>query len=479
MSTKRATLPQFWQKSTFWAFWAAGAILAILLASLIITRTDQILIFAATLILALLTAKNLKIGLYIIIFLPFAGELVRLPFGPGDGILISDVAIPVFLGIWLLKNFFSTQKTTIRTSINLPFTLFIIIGALSLLQSLLFLTPSETISGSLYLIRYLIYGLLYFAVFSIIKTEKDFRSTLKMLTISALLLAIAGFIQLQIFPDLAELEELGWDPHINRLVSTWLDPNFVGGLLAFMSSILLGITLHLKKTSHKIGLITIIAILAAALFLTYSRSAYLAFGAGVIIISLLKSRKLLIIGLILTIIGIASSERAQERTAELTQSVTSIFTETAQTPDPTAKLRIKSWEQTLYLIQKRPLLGSGYNTLRSVNHREGFVTGTDIHSASGSDSSLLTILATTGILGFIPFLAIYIIAIRQSFKNWRNKSLNPLYKGFSLGLLGAIPALLIHSVFVNSLLFPQILIFFWICLALLERTKHPNAGNAP
>ena len=393
-------------------------------------------------------------------------------------------------------------------SIKLCVFLFTIAAALSLLQSLLFLTPGEVISGSMYLVRWIFYALLYFVTYNTIKSQKDFKNIITALTLSAVLLAIIGFIQLAVYPDLAELEEDGWDPHINRLVSTWLDPNFLGGLFAFIISILTGLALHTKKTTHKLLLTAPILILLVALFLTYSRSAYLSLAAGIFVISLIKSRKLLIIALILLTIGLAASDRARERTGELMKSVTAIFTETAQTPDPTARLRIESYNQTLYLIEKRPLLGVGYNNLRAVNHQEGFVTAQDIHSAGGSDSSLLTILATTGIIGLIPFILIYIFALRAAWQNMRRPTLlfsaskarsssevcnAPVARpcstevcdslctppcstdGLQLGLFGGSIALLVHSLFVNSLLYSPILIYFWIALGL--NNQHPTSRS--
>lgn len=439
-----------------------------------------------------MSEKLIKIGIYLTIFLPVLGELVRLPFGPENGILASDAIIPIVVALWLYKHLSEAlvKPAQARTtpaqlvsasearsssevcnslcpqhrSIKLCVLLFAVAATLSLLQSLLFLSPGEVITGSMYLIRWIFYALLYFVTYHSIKTEKEFKNVITALTASAVLLAIIGFIQLAVYPNLAELEEYGWDPHINRLVSTWLDPNFLGGLFAFIISILTGLALHTKKTTHKLYLTAPILILLVALFLTYSRSAYLSLAAGIFVISLIKSRKLLIIGLILVTIGLAVSDRARERTAELAQSVTAIFTQTAQNPDPTARLRIKSYNQTLQLIEKRPLLGVGYNNLRAVNHQEGFVTSTDIHNAGGSDSSLLTILATTGIIGFIPFILIYIFALRGAWQNARRT-------GIALGLFGGIIALLVHSLFVNSLLYSPILIYFWIALGLNRTTK--------
>lgn len=465
IAERKDTIQYFLLRVTYWL---ASAGLAIIFIVNLVTKPDQTLIGLALLVFLLLTLKNQRFGLSIILLLPLVGELIRLPLGPENGVLISDAVIPLFALGWIAKNIAGKQPAMPKTSLTLPFLLFVGVAGLSLLQSLIFLSASEVMSGSLYLIRFLQYGLLYFITLQTVQTTKQVKTILKFLTISALLLALAGFIQLILYPDLAALEEQGYDPHINRLVSTWLDPNFVGGLFAFVMSILLGITLHIKKKKHIIGLLLIIAFLGTALFFTYSRSAYLALAAGIFFVSLLQSRKILLISILLFSLGIIVSPRAQERVSELAQSVTSLISSSVDTPDPTAKLRLESWSQTWQLIQKRPLLGSGYNNLRAVNYHEGFIKDFDVHSGSGSDSSLLTILATTGILGFIPFLFLYLIPIKTAFITWKNKKIPAFSRGYSLGLLGGIIALLIHSIFVNSLLFPQILIFLWISLALLE-----------
>lgn len=418
-----------------------------------------------------------KIGLYSITLLPVAGEFGRIAFGPGNGALISDLAIAALIILWAGQEYLrapAKKQKSEKNKIQLPLLIFIAIAALSLVRSLLFLSPPEVMDASLYLIRYAMYAMLFFITFQTIqKEEKGVATTLiKCITISALLIAILGFIQLAVYPNLTELEEIGWDPHINRLVSTWLDPNFTGGLLAFIITILLGIFVHEQKIQNKSILLAASGILGIALFLTYSRSAWLACAVGITIVTLLKSRKLLIIIVGLALLGLTISPRAQQRVGELTQSLTSIIWETSDTPDPTTKLRIQSYQNTLSLIAKRPLLGSGYNTLRTVNHQEGFVSGQDIHSAGGADSSFLTILATTGIMGLIPFLLLYLTILKLAWQNARNKKIPPFFQGYNLGLLAALVGLVVHSTFVNSLLYPHILIYFWITIGIAQASRN-------
>ena len=210
----------------------------------------------------------------------------------------------------------------------------------------------------------------------------------------------------------------------------------------------------------KIPLIIIIITLLLALTLTYSRSAYLSFIVGTGLIGLLKSRKLLFGALIACLLLISFSDRAQERINNLYYSAKSIITQEAtELPDATARLRVDSWQNTLIIIKDHPILGVGYNAFGFAQRRYGFVDQIETHSSTGSDSSLLTILATTGILGFSAYLWIIVIFFISSLKNKQN----PLAMGFLAGTCG----LLIHSIFVNSLLFSPFLIFFYTATGLI------------
>jgi O-antigen ligase len=419
------------------------------------------------------------LGIYLVLLLPVLGEFSRLEI-LGRSIVASDFIIPIFIGIWLLKHFKNLNFPDQAIKFLKIFALFILLAIFSLLLALLNLPARDVLSGSLYLIRLIGYFALFPITISLLSTpnnpsqptispaelQKNFQNILIFIGLSSLLIAFTGFIQLQILPNLEGLESLGYDPHINRLVGSWLDPNFIGGFFAFIICIFSSLIFYLKDRRQQILIFFLIAVLAIALFLTYSRSAYLAAAVGLLILGLIKSRKALIILIILATLGLSISDRAQQRVGELVTSITSVLFNTAENPDPTARLRIENWNQTLTLIQEKPLFGHGYNTLTYVKLEHGFLKNADNHAASGSDSSLLTILATTGLFGLITFLIILLQPIILSLRTWLKQN-NPLYQGYSLGLFTGYLTLLIHSNFVNSLLFPQIMIFYFICTALL------------
>lgn len=399
------------------------------------------------------------IGLIFVFLFAALGELARLPITTTNGILPNDILLAILTGVWLFDKLLLARAWPC-VKLSVPFFAFIGIAAISLLNGAQHLTLKETLLSGLYLVRFIEYGALIFIVSDLThNAPSTHRRLFHILLASAGLLAILGFFQLKYFPDFTEFQNYGWDPHINRLLSSWYDPNFAGGLFAFVLSLILGFSLSLsfKKSWPYWSLAGFILL---ALFLTYSRSAYLAFMIAVGILGLFKSPKLLISGLIAILLLTSVSDRAAERFTNMIHSAQSLIDDTsAEMPDATARLRIESWQNAWIIIQDHPWLGVGYNTYSYAQRDYGFVKKLEKHSATGSDSTLLTIWATTGLVGLIIYTWLLSALFSLSFFNRKD--------GLALGFFAGFLGLLIHSVFVNSLLFTPLLIFFYTSAGLL------------
>ena len=415
----------------------------------------------------------------LLILIPVAGEFIRLEFF-GRSIVLSDLAVPIFTLSTILPRLKQLQKP-LQSESQLKFickvlSVFFLITVFSLFLSLTSIPYKEVFNGSQYLFRLFFYLLL---IPSVVLLQREHPSISKNITqiiiISGLLIALSGFLQLIYFPSLESFESIGYDPHINRLFGTWLDPNYIGGLFALLTCFCLGLFLQIKKTSLRLLLLLCISIFVTALFFTYSRSAYLALAIGILVIGILRARTLLIITIILGLIGISASDRAQQRVGELITSVNSIIFNTSENPDPTARLRIINWEQTIELIKQKPFFGHGFNNLAYVRSQAGYIESENIHSASGSDSSILTLLATTGVIGTAPFLLFLLYTIIQA-KNHFNSKKHTIHSGLALGCLSGLLALIAHSNFVNSLFFAPLMIFLWIIIGHFQATVQ-NSSN--
>lgn len=389
------------------------------------------------------------LGIALTFLFGFIAELYRF-----HGFLLIDIFIPFFGAAWLALKLFKREPIRFPPTL-LPAVLFFTLGLASLLIHSTDMSLGEVLPAAFYGIRWASFYFLSVIVWNQSRDEK--RLSLWMLFGFTLLLCLAGFVQLDVMPDFTSMENLGWDPHVSRLLSTWFDPNFVGGFLAFMLPLILGTAWDDKK--NRKFLLPLAFVVLVALALTLSRSAYLALIAGLFVFGLLRSIKLLgLLGLALMLM-VAVLPPVQARFLSLVNSLESFFVDDYTLPDASARLRFASWDEAWQLFLEEPLIGQGYNRYKYAALEIGTLKDLNIHSASGGDSSLLNVLAMTGLLGFAPFLALYLLLAKKA---WDLRK-----TGYGLGFLSALCGLFVHCIFVNSLLFPLFMAPFWISAGLL------------
>ena len=122
------------------------------------------------------------------------------------------------------------------------------------------------------------------------------------------------------------------------------------------------------------------------------------FAVSIFLFGIIRSRKLLFLSLIVGFLAYFMIPRIQTRVAGITD------------PDDSAKLRFVSWERTFTIAKDHLLLGVGFNNFRSTQEDYGFFDYNipeGGRAGAGSDSSLLLILATTGLIGFVLYTVFY------------------------------------------------------------------------
>ena len=201
-------------------------------------------------------------------------------------------------------------------------------------------------------------------------------------------------------------------------------------------------------------------ILLIVLLLTYSRSALLAFALPVFFMGIFYFRSILIIGSLALILVLPFAPRALDRITDGLQSAVSVTQEeTMFLPDPTARLRVENFSQGTTLALDNFWTGIGFNTIRLYKTE-------NIHSAGGFDSSLLTVLVTSGIFGLTAFLFFYYQAVKNLIRQaWKSNDM--LKKGASIGAAFGFIGIFAQSFFINSLFFPFFMVFVFGILGIL------------
>lgn len=290
---------------------------------------------------------------------------------------------------------------------------------------------------------------------------------------STVIVAVVGIIQLFTFSDLQFLLDFGWDPHVGRLVSTFFDPNFAGIYIGF------GLTLAVAQylfgeSEHRRGYLVMAIILLLALYFTYSRGAMLSTAIGA---TLVGFRRHWLAGLITAAIFcllIFSPGRLGNR-------FLSFFTTTRIgngqdgaelfTGDDTGNQRLLSWQRAVAVIRYAPLTGVGYNNFAPATVHLGVRSADDLDAAAAqsSDSSLLTIWATSGVIGFGAMLLLALSLLKRTLLITRER-LASSDQAWLLGFGGVLVALGLDSTLINSALYPQ-LVITWLILAALVASQ--------
>ena len=381
------------------------------------------------------------------------GQIVRLPFFSAPGALtISDIfAVSVDL-IFLIFALFVKKSLKLPPNTFFPAFLFMLSATASTILAVNVFKLAEIIISLLFLVRFIIYFFLSIIIYNVVN-KKDVDQWLKIILSVGFLFIGLGLFQFILFPDLSFLTVHGWDPHQQRIVSTLLDPNFSGFVFAAVFAISTSLYLYQQKELQIISFYPFLsAISFIALILTFSRSSYLAFLTAIVTIGVLKSPKLFFAVLFLFAVAFSQIPQVKARIVG------------AFTLDETSKARIESWQKGLAIFKNNFLFGVGFNTYRYAQVEYGFFSPDEPeggHSGAGSDSSIILVAATTGIVG----LFFYLFLLFRILKIFMKRAT----KGYvHLASLSVFLALLVHSQFVNSLFFPQIMLLLWMILGLVQ-----------
>ena len=376
-----------------------------------------------------ITAKKINLGnVFIFLFLALfpLGQIIRI------GIIQP---IDLVVGATAIYSFFVNLK---KPMIFKYFTGFLIVAFISWLFSFFIFGIPAIFYGFLYLVRLAAYFYFLVYVFNFAKKEGNKRLLLNSLLSLSLISSLFGWVQFYWFSDIKPFFVWGWDMHLFRLVGTFLDPTFLGIIIVF------GLVISINRfiDSRKWELALVIIFLAISLAFTYSRASYLAFFASLLVIAFYRNKiKPVLAGIFLFSILVFLLPTAKNHSIELFRTFS-------------AEARIVDYQKTLLIFSKSPIFGVGYDNLCIAYQRYIGVQSFSSHACSGSDSSLLYILATTGIIGFAVFI-FGIIKIAKSLK------VSPM----SQILAASFAALLVHSLFSNSLVYSWVLGYLIILLA--------------
>ncbi|TSC90454.1 MAG: Uncharacterized protein G01um10145_126 [Microgenomates group bacterium Gr01-1014_5] len=367
--------------------------------------------------------------IYLVLF-PF-GQVGRIEFNPEVRLHLADAVV----GIIALTGIYGWWRKKLKTPpYAREFVMFLVVALFSLVINFPSVSLLQFLSGSLYFIRLSSYFLFYLALWNLFRDGSWQVKVPGLLLTVGFFVVLFGFVQYVFFPDLGFLSEFGWDPHTFRLAGTFLDTGFAGILIVLFTVILFS-----RIWGRVEGKFPLFPFGLVALALTYSRASYLAYFTASLVFYIVRRKLLWFTGVVLALaVLIPLLPKSEGESVNLVRTSTITY-------------RVNNYKRALEVIGENPVFGVGYNLYRYTQNDQ------QSHGASGADSSLLLVLATTGIAGFLVFLQ---LALKITQDAWLKRKTHT-----GIALLASVGAVGVHSFFDNSLFYPWVLGWLLILLA--------------
>ena len=396
--------------------------------------------------------------LRVAVWLLIIGNVGRIPFlemGTRQApLLLNDLAVGIAL---LAGAMVSLRLRSLKVNdVVLAAIVFVSIGALSAVAAVprFGLGTMELVGSLAYLARWVFYLGIYVIVINHVR-DSDSPALWRALEGALLLIAAFGIVQAIFLPNFAFIvyPDSGggtteWDVQRNRLVSTILEPNVAAGMIVI---VLLGQIARLAFGARTPLWKPIL--LFGALAMTLSRSGALAFAIGVVFITLVRglSKRVMRFFAVVFVLLLLSLPRLIEFGSEYHRFGVS---------DGSAMARVEAWRRAIITFAQHPWFGIGFNTYGYVQERLGFPRASA--ASYSTEGGLLFIAVMTGVVGLVVYLVMLWLALRRCRRGWLDPRSTPSERSMFVGTAAATIAILVQSVFVNSLLVPFVMEALWM-----------------
>lgn len=377
------------------------------------------------------------------------------------GLLLIAFFIPLFEGMiyvgmllaligLICKLRKGKSRSTLRTPLDLPIIIFVIIGFISIFNSLFLKQSLRVIPG-------FATGILlgYYLVVSNITDKKFLKKFVLAVILGGTTAACVGIS-----------EHLIWG--VERSGATLGHPNVLASYLILVIPIVFSLLLYVPKRGEKILLTFSLVVMAICLIFTGSRAGWLALVGAMSFLVLIEKKRRVAIGLTLVIIVVASI---------LIPSVSARLSTIFDLNFSTNKERIYGAKSTLQMIRDHPLTGTGINTFYYVYPQYQLPEAT-LHLGH-AHNVFLQIGAEMGLFGLIIFLWLLIRVFKIGWETLR-RTRNDYLRVVTIGLLASLIAFLVNQEFDYTWGTGSLFVFFWVLLAMLLVIRNialENKGN--
>jgi len=251
---------------------------------------------------------------------------------------------------------------------------------------------------------------------------------------------------------------------LGRVTGTFLHPNAFGFYLVLLLTMGAAVFRHVRGGA-RILVAVVMAAGAVEMLLTYSRGSWISVVAGVLVVGLLQSRKLLL----LVPAGIALvplvAPSVLTRISDLSRGET-----INGTPGNSFLWRISHWGVVLKGVKGHELLGLGPSSSDYLGDE-----------VLPPHNDFVRMYVETGVLGMVVYLAVLVAAVVVAVRAVRAVPAGTLARGVAVGAVGCTVAFLVDSTGGNLISEVAVLLYMFTFLGLASSltTGRPAAAPLP
>jgi putative inorganic carbon (HCO3(-)) transporter len=400
------------------------------------------------------------------IFFCLCAAIVCLPFSKAG----LEIFVWAAVIAWLLKRILGSRtdgpwRLLPRTPLNRMLVVFVIANIMATVFSVHFGLSFKALLG-----KQLKFLAIFFMVAETIDNEKRLERFLFVILFTVFAAMVEGMVQFTWGVDLVRRVVC------DRITGPFSNPNTFAGFLVILVPVVWGVVMVSHKMIFSVWvrlfLMIEVVLMPVCLIWTYSRGAWLGFGAGLVLMFLLvfqviadKRRYisvLLAVAVIMLLLFslqpvrskivslLGFNVRQQETIGERIRSIGDVH-------QSSAARRIQLWQEALHIWKDFPVAGAGLNTYSRMLPQYKVVKDNEQYS----HNSFLQMLAETGIVGLTAFLGVLVVFFREG---WRHAH---KYRSFLMaGLLSGVLGFLVHSFVDTNLYALQLIVLFWFMLGL-------------
>ncbi|MDA2934312.1 O-antigen ligase family protein [Acidobacteria bacterium AH-259-D05] len=428
-------------------------------------ETNVAVLLSLGMVVSILAFFNTRMAIYLLIFSMLLSPEFAVSglatsgaaLGRGVTFRFDDFLLVIIAVAWLVKSALYKELGIFRkTPLNGAMLFYVLACAVSTLIGI-GAVRVQFVTGTLFVLKYVQYFILFFLVINNIEDEKQLRRYWLAILLTALIASAIGLSQIPTGGRVTAPFE-GSQP----------EPNTFGGYLGFLILICLALSLALQDYGRRIGYALVALFLLLPFLFTLSRASYLGLVPGLAVVLLLNRSHLLsyclmALTLSLLIFPQIFPQIIRERVTytwsqERRSGQVLLF---GQRLDTSTSARLQSFRDALRDFPEEPLFGYG-------------VTGWHF-----IDAQYFRTLLETGLFGLTALLFLFYKVFQLGLDRLRYFAEDPFYKGLSIGFLGGFVCLLFHAIGSNTFIIVRIMQPFWLVTGILFMSRLVATRKSP